>query len=580
MKEIYGISASPGIIVGKVFLYSDEVKSVPEYAIQNDEVDLEIERLNNAIEKAILEIKDLKDRSANETSVNETRFLDAHVLMLRDPELLRQIRDSIKKDLKNAEWIVSEVSHNYIATLKASTDEYLRERAVDIYDVSKRVLNHLLYRERISLSDLQDEVILVSHDILPSDTLGMNKLMVKGMAMDAGGKTSHTAILARSFEIPAVLGLSEITKSVRNGDRIIVDGNAGKVVVNPDEHTLGLYEEIIRQWQLRESTLLNLNDLQAETKDGKLILLQANIEIPEETDSVIAHGADGIGLYRSEFLFLQPGGISTEDEQYNAYSTVLSAVPGKPVTIRTLDIGGDKSLQTNRALEEKNPILGWRAIRFCLSQNEIFRTQLRALLRASVHGELRIMFPMISGIEEVDKVYEILDSVRAELDRDGIEYKKDIPIGIMIEVPSAALTSDILARKVDFFSIGTNDLIQYTIAVDRGNEKIAYLYEPFHPGVLRLIKMVIDNAHMAGIPVSMCGEMAGDQMAAVILLGLGLDIFSMSPFGIPEIKQIIRSVTMSQAEELVGNIMEMKSFVEVDMFVKDWMLERFDFLSR
>lgn len=579
MKELYGISASPGIKIGKVFLYSDEVNSVPEYTIEKDEVSLEIERLDNSIEKAISEIQDLKEEAENNISSKESRFLDAHILMLRDPEFIRQIKNSIKDELKNVEWIVAEVSHNYISMLKASTDEYLRERAVDIYDVSKRVLNHLLYRERISLADLQEEIVLVSHDILPSDTLGMNKLMVKAMAMDAGGKTSHTAILARSFEIPAVLGLSDITRSVRNGDMIIVDGNAGKVLINPDAETLDVYKEITRLWQERESTLLNLNDLSAETKDGKHILLQANIEIPEETDSVVSHGADGIGLYRSEFLFLQPDGVSTEEQQYLSYSSVLKALPGKPVTIRTLDIGGDKSLQANKDLDEKNPILGWRAIRFCLTEDTIFRTQLRAMLRASVHGELRIMFPMISGIEEVEQVLEILAEVKAALDKAGVEYKKDIPVGIMIEVPSAALTSDILARKVDFFSIGTNDLIQYTIAVDRGNEKIAYLYEPFHPGVLRLIKMVIDNAHSVGIPVSMCGEMAGDPIAAVILLGLGLDVFSMSPFGIPEIKQIIRSVTMTQAEELVGNIMEMKSFIEVDKFVKDWMLEQFDFLD-
>ena len=325
--------------------------------------------------------------------------------------------------------------------------------------------------------------------------------------------------------------------------------------------------------------LLSLNELPAETQDGKLIFLNANIEAPEEIDSVLAHGADGIGLFRSEFLFLQPDGYTSEDQQYEYYRRVLEGMNGNPVTIRTLDVGGDKIIPDLQGFDEKNPILGWRAIRFCLSRKDIFKTQLRAMMRASVHGSLRIMFPLISGIEELDEVLEVLEEVKQELKDKGINFAKDIPCGIMIEVPSAALISDILARRVDFFSIGTNDLIQYTIAVDRGNEKIAYLYEPFHPGVLRLINMTVENAHIHGISVGMCGEMAGDPYASVILLGLGLDEFSMSPFGIPEIKKIIRSVALSEAEELVGIIMDMKSHQEIEQYVKSWMNERFDLVS-
>ena len=320
---------------------------------------------------------------------------------------------------------------------------------------------------------------------------------------------------------------------------------------------------------------MGLNELPAETDDGKLIHLGANIEVPEEVDAISAHGGDGIGLYRSEFLFLKPGRLPTEDEQYEAYSSVIDAVAGKPVTIRTLDVGGDKVVPELDGIGERNPILGWRAIRFCISHIDLFKTQLRALLRASMHGNLRIMFPMISGIEELGRVYEILDEVKQELRREEVAFKENIPVGIMIEVPSAAMTSDILARKVDFFSIGTNDLIQYTIAVDRGNEKIAYLYEPFHPGVLRLLKLIIDSGHEVGIPVGMCGEMAGDPMATLILLGLGLDEFSMSAAGIPEVKRIIRSVSMSDAEELVGSVLDMRSYEEVDKFVQDLMEKQF-----
>ncbi len=404
----------------------------------------------------------------------------------------------------------------------------------------------------------------------------MNKRMVKAIVMDAGGKTSHTAIIARSFEIPAVLGLSSITRLVQGDEQIIVDGNSGVVIVDPDEETLEKYHRILNRWQEHEVRLMRLNTLPAETRDGKLIFLKGNIEIPEEVDGVINHGASGIGLYRSEFLFLRPSGLPTEDEQYEAYKQVLEAMENRPVTIRTLDIGGDKFSEKIGTHNEKNPILGWRAIRLCLSRLDLFRTQLRALLRASMHGRLQIMFPMISGVHELNRALDILSEVKDDLRSEEIPFADEIPVGIMIEVPSAALTSDILARKVDFFSIGTNDLIQYTIAVDRGNERVAYLYEPFHPGVIRLIKTIIDNAHAEGLSVAMCGEMAGDPLASVVLLGLGLDEFSMSAVGLPEVKQIIRSVSLAEAEELAGRIMELRDTDDVDRAVKDYMQQRFD----
>jgi phosphoenolpyruvate-protein phosphotransferase (PTS system enzyme I) len=577
MKTFKGISASPGIAIGKVFLYLDDILHVPQYNIDPESVEQEIERFHEAARKAVDEIRALQERTSSHMGEEESRLLDTHILMLSDPDFSSKIENSIHSNKYNVEWVLYDTTRQLVKTLEASSDPYLRERTIDIHDVAKRVYNHLLYRDRISLSDLEQDVILVTHNLLPSDALGMDKKRVKGIAMDAGGKTSHTAILARSFEIPAVLGLSSITENAKSGDMIIIDGNAGTVILKPDQKSLDRYEKRIREWQRREVELLTLNELPAETRDGKKIYLKANIEVPEETDSAIAHGAEGVGLYRSEFLFLQPQGFSPEDTQYAAYSKVLESMADHGgVTIRTLDVGGDKVIPGLEGLDEKNPILGWRAVRFCLSRKDIFKIQLRAMLRSSVHGKLQIMFPMISGVEELEEVLEVLEECKQELRKEELPFDENIPVGIMIEVPSAALTADILAKKVDFFSIGTNDLIQYTIAVDRGNEKIAYLYEPFHPGVLRLLKRIVDDAHEAGIPVAMCGEMAGDPYMAVILLGLGLDIYSMSSFGIPEVKKIIRSVSMSEAEELVGTVMEMKSYREIDTYVRSWMDERFD----
>ncbi|MBN1686130.1 MAG: phosphoenolpyruvate--protein phosphotransferase [Spirochaetales bacterium] len=579
MKTLTGISASPGIAIGVVFYYHDETIKVPKYTIGKVEVKSEKKRFGEATARARDELLALKETSTNGKVEDQSRFLDSHILMLEDPEFTGNIERNLEKDLKNVEWILLEEIDNLVRRLESSDDVYLKERVLDIRDVSKRVLNHLLFTERISLVDLESEVILVTHNLLPSDALALYKGKVKGIAMDAGGKTSHTAILARAFEIPAVLGLSEITQEVRTGDEVIVDGNKGIVIVKPDAATKRRYRDSLRVYHAREIELLTLNDLPAESKDGKLIKLMANIEVPEETESALSHGADGIGLFRSEFLFLRSNALPSEDEQYDAYSRVLKAMGGKKVTIRTLDLGGDKTLAGIKDIKEANPILGWRAIRFCLSRGDIFLSQLRALLRASVYGNLQIMFPMISGVEELEKALEALENAKDSLRRDGIDFAENIPVGIMVETPSAALTSDILAKQVNFFSIGTNDLIQYTIAVDRGNERIAYLYEPFHPGVLRLIKVVVDYAHAAGIPAHMCGEMAGDPIATVILLGLGLDGLSMSAFSIPEVKKIIRTVSIWDAEELVGTISEMRSVVEIDNYVNNWMHERFDIVT-
>ncbi|MEE8592016.1 MAG: phosphoenolpyruvate--protein phosphotransferase [Spirochaetia bacterium] len=580
MKVVEGIMVSPGIAIGPACLHSPDVIIVPSYEISQGQIPYEIERFQTARARAVQDIEVLLHRGKPEIGEMERKLLNSHLLMLNDPEFQEEVTRTLKERKKNVECVLREVEDSLAKKLEASEDEYLQERSLDIRDISNRILSHLLYQKQGSLADIEEECILVAHNLLPSDIISMNREKIVGIATDFGGKTSHVAILARAFEIPAVLGLSEVTGFVRNDEKIILDGNRGLVIVEPDEATLREYITSRKAWQQHELQLLNLNELRAETRDGKLLQLESNIEVPDEIHSVLAHGADGIGLFRSEFLYIVPRKFPDEEEQLQAYNQVLEGMKPRSVTIRTLDLGGDKNIPGVKPGGESNPILGWRAVRFCLSKPEVFKSQLRALLRASVHGNLKIMFPMISGVEELEITLGILEEAKEELRNRGLPFDENVPIGIMIEVPSAAFTSDILAKKVSFFSIGTNDLIQYMIAVDRENERIAYLYEPFHPGVLRLIKVVVDNAHSNGIPVGMCGEMAGDPYAAVILLGLGLDEYSMSAIGIPAIKRIIRSVTIAEAEELVGTIMEMKSYREIDGHVRSWMEKRFDFISR
>jgi phosphotransferase system enzyme I (PtsI) len=576
MTELRGISASPGVAIGKAFLYLDDVMlEIPRYGIAGNDVDTEWDRFQGAVETAKTEVAELRDRADREMGREHAQIFEAHLLMLDDINWFEQVRERLERDLRNIEWIVHDYTRELSQKLSASSDTYLRERVLDIHDISRRLVNNLLSVNRRSLADLDEDVILITHNLLPSDTLLMDKQRVKGIAMDVGGRTSHTAILARAFEIPAVLGLSEATKEIADGSTIIVDGLNGLVIVDPDESTIKRYVSILKNHQQRNMDLLADRDLPAVTTDGHSFILKANIELPEEAAMVAKYGAEGIGLYRSEFLFLGPGRLSDEEEQYAAYRSVVEAMGDRPVTIRTLDVGGDKLIPDLQSVEEKNPLLGWRAIRFCLARPELFKTQLRALLRASAHGNLRIMFPMISGLEELEATLSVFEDAKEECRKRHQPIDETLVPGIMIEIPSAAMIADILSRRASFFSIGTNDLVQYSLATDRGNEQVAYLAQPFHPGVLRFIKMPIDAAHERGIPAAMCGELAGDPQATAILIGLGLDEFSMSASSIPRVKRIIRSVSRSECRDLAEKALAQSSYRPIEDMVMAWMGERF-----
>jgi phosphotransferase system enzyme I (PtsI) len=559
MKVFRGVPASPGIAIGRAFLYSDDLL-IPEYVIESHDIENEMGRYRAAVTQAVRELDQIKTRAA---SGGDVGFIDAHLMMLQDPEIESKVDVKIARVLKNVEWVLQGVVDELIAKLATVKDVYLKERTLDIRDVSRRVLRHLLRAAgQFNLADLKDEVIVVTPSLMPSDAVTMNKKLVRGIALDQGGITNHTMILARSFEIPAVLGTARASREIRPGDWLIVDGNEGVVLVNPEPEVIEDYRGRQSRYREQMALLRELNAQPAETVDGHRVRLLANIDIPDEVDAVLAHGAEGIGLYRSEFLFIEHGVGVSEEVQYEAYRRVLESMDGRSVTIRTLDLGGDKLADAFPARED-NPLLGWRAIRFCLANPEIFRTQLRALLRASVHGRLQIMFPMISGVAELREALSHLSAVRIELENEGIPTA-EFRVGTMIEVPSAALVSEHLARLVDFFSIGTNDLTQYTLAVDRGNDKLAGLNEPFHPAVLRLIRMVIDNAHRAGISVAMCGELASDPRAAAVLLGLGLDEFSMNAVGLPRVKQILRELSLNQSRTIANTVLALETSREIE----------------
>lgn len=568
-----GIPASPGITAGKAYLVDSEDITVSRRRIKDDDLPDEINRLQEALVKTRGEILKIKEKISKDMGAEHGEIFSAHLLVLEDTMLIEEVISRMKKEKIGVEYVFLDVLRRYIKTFSKMDDEYLKERISDITDVGKRILRNLLGAKQMSLADLKEEVVIVAYDLSPSDTAVMHKKNVIGFVTDIGGRTSHTAIMAKSLEIPAVVGLEKITKIAQNGDLVVVDGNRGLIAVNPQKKTLDRYNAEKKKYERLEKELSFLKNLPCETLDGRRIELSANIELPEEMQSVIKHGADGIGLYRSEYFYMNRPDLPSEDEQYKAYREVAKRLSPKPVIIRTMDLGGDKFLSQLEIPREMNPFMGWRAIRFCLARPDIFKIQLRAILRASVSGNLKIMYPMISGIEELREANAILDEVKIELRKEKISFDKNIEAGAMIEIPSAALTSDILAKEAKFFSIGTNDLIQYALAVDRVNEKIAYLYEPAHPAVLRLIRNVIDNGHEQNIWVGMCGEMAGDPALTVILVGLGLDEFSASPILLPEIKKIIRSVKFSDAKKIAAKALTLDTGREVEDFARQKLRE-------
>jgi len=559
-----GVAASPGIVIGKAHVLKEYPLVINEQKVAADQLETELTKLAEAIGKAKGQLVRIRDKAEQEMGADKAEIFNAHLMILEDEVFLNEIREKIQAESLSAEYALTQVVAAYTEMFQNIEDEYLRERAADIKDIGDRLLKNLLNIPLQSLADLSEEVIIIARDLTPSDTAQMNKAFVQAFATEMGGRTSHTAIMARSLEIPAVVGTVGLLAEAQPGDTVIVDGNKGVVYLNPEQETIKRYQKLREEYLLYVRELKELKDLPAETKDqARKVELAANIGTPKDCAGALANGAEGIGLYRTEFLYMDRPSLPSEDEQFAAYKAVAEEMAGKPVIIRTLDIGGDKKLSYLEMPEEMNPFLGWRAIRMCLDREEILRTQLRAIMRASAYGKLRIMYPMISNATEIRKANGILAQVKADLDKEGIPYDHELQVGIMIEIPAAAVIADLLIKEVDFFSIGTNDLIQYTIAVDRMNEHISYLYEPLHPAVLRLVKNVIDASHRAGKWTGMCGEMAGDVTATPILLGLGLDEFSMSAVSIPRVKKVIRSLTQAEAQELARQALAAESAEEI-----------------
>ena len=561
-----GTGASPGIALGRALVIEHSELVIEKKTIEN--IDKEIQKLESAVKVSKEELTKVKEKALAELGEHEAEIFEAHLLVLEDPELIGSAISKIRDEKVNADYALNEIKEIFVAMFESMDNEYMRERAADIKDVTNRVLRHILGIKVVALAELDEEVVLIAHDLTPSDTATMNKNMVLGFLTDIGGRTSHTAIMARTLEIAAVVGLNDITKKVKDGDYIVFNGDTGEVIVNPDEETKAKYASLKEEFEEYRKSLELLKGQASITTDGRHVELAGNIGSPNDVEGLIKNDAEGVGLYRTEFLYMdKEDSFPTEEEQYEAYKAVLEGMNNKPIVIRTLDIGGDKELPYFEMEAEMNPFLGYRAIRLCLDRKDIFKTQLRALYRASVHGKLRIMFPMISSLEELLDAKEVIKEVLKELDAENIAYSNDVEVGMMIEIPSAAVISDVLAKHVDFFSIGTNDLIQYTCAVDRMNQKISHLYNQFNPAVLRLIKMVIDNAHKEGKWVGMCGESAGDQRMIPILLGFGLDEFSMSPISILPARKLITSLSYADMQKFADEVLAMGTAKEIKEYV-------------
>ena len=562
---MHGIAVSPGVCRGKILILTDNrIDSVPRRTITPEEVPAQIVRLEQAVTETRRQLHEVQKKVTAGMGAKDASIFDAHLLVLEDPTLLDEVSRFVDSEKVNIEFAFAQVAEKYAKTLENIDDEYLRERAADMRDVTERLLQNLLgsYQE-LDLKHLKESYIIVAHDLSPSRTAMLDKKNVLGFATDVGGKTSHTAIMARSLRIPAVVGLGAASTELKDGQYALLDGYHGQIVINPTDQTLFEYGQLVRRHVSLDEKLRDTLDKPAVTLDGVRLTLSANIEQPEDVENVRTSGAEGVGLFRTEYLFLNCETLPTEDQQFHAYRAVAKALHPAPVIIRTLDLGGDKFMAHMNVPKEMNPFLGYRAIRFCLQEKDVFRAQLRAILRASAEGNIKLMYPMISCLDELLQANALLDECREELRREGVGFHEKMEVGAMIEIPSAAVTADALARRVQFFSIGTNDLIQYTLAVDRLNEKIAHLYEPTNPSVLRLIKMTADAAHAAGIWVGVCGEMAGDPLMIPLLLGLGMDELSIAPQAVPQIKYLIRRVKMSEAKEIAAAALRSESSKEI-----------------
>lgn len=549
-----GIPVSSGIVIGKAFVLDSEQFRIGANFIAKEDVGVEIERFEEAVESVAREIQRLKKQLDESLSTDVSRIIETHLNILRDPHLDKEIRGRIEADLYTAERAVSVTMRRYIKVFKGMKDEFFSHRYEDLYDLERRLMGTLLGEEREGIGNLTEEVIIVARALTPSETADLDRTKVLGLATETGGHTSHTAIMARSMRIPSIVGLASIVDDVSGGDTVLLDGDEGVLIVNPDPATCRRYEERIRRQVRREDELAQLRDLPAVTLDGCKIKIHGNIEFPRDVDAVIENKADGIGLFRTEFLFLSGQEEPTEQAHFDAYQASIRRMQGKLLTIRTLDFGADKEFGSQAAVPEANPFLGCRSIRYSFERLDLFVPQLRAILRASALGPVRILFPMISSLEEIRRAKFLLDDAKAALEREGVPFDRDIQVGAMIEIPSAVAIADFIAREVDFFSVGTNDLIQYTLAVDRGNERVARLYQPTHPAVLRLLKSVVDTGKKRGISVSVCGEMPGEDLLAFLMIGMDITEFSITPAAIPQLKRIVRAVRLEDARKVTRRV--------------------------
>lgn len=562
--KLSGISASPGICIGKAYLVGREgVDIVKRYSIPDKKIDKEIKRFKLAVKKTNDELQSIIENSPDDFRQN-ANILETHALLLKDKMLYGSTIETIENDKINAEWALKMVVSKIKMMFEGMSDDYFRERGSDIVHVSDRIMRNLVGQEQVNISEIDKRVILVAHDLSPAQTSQIQLERIMGFITECGGKASHTGIIAQTLEIPAVLGIGKKIGIIQHDDIIIVDGSEGAVIVSPSDETLIRYEEKIEKYETHKANLTREAHLPAKTLDNFTLSIMGNIELPEEVVSVLDYGGDGIGLYRTEFQYLSRPEFPSEMELFEKYKDVVDVMGNKPIIIRTLDINGDKAVFQGNGSTEINPALGLRAIRYCLKKPDIFMTQLRAILRVAAYGNVRVLFPLISGVEEIIEAKRILCEAAESLHRDGVVFNKDFEIGVMIEVPSAVIIADILAKEVDFFSIGTNDLIQYSLAIDRGNFEVAHMFQPLHPAILRMLKHVSDVAHKNNIKIYMCGEMASEPLNIPLLLAMGFDELSMNPQSIPTIKRMVRSISLKDCKKFLNQVMKLTQISEIN----------------